>query len=143
MEVRQISVFLENKAGRLAAVTRLLGEQGINIRALSIADTTDFGILRMIVNDPERAERLLREAGYAVTTTGVLAVEIPDRPGGLASVLEVLERSGINIEYLYAFVEKASTDALVLIRVEDLRKAGEALTAAGVSVLPGRRVYAL
>lgn len=143
MEVRQISVFLENKAGRLAKVTRLLGEQGINIRALSIADTTDFGILRMIVNDPERAERLLKEAGFAVTTTGVLAVEIPDRPGGLADVLDVLERAGMNIEYLYAFVEKASPDALVLIRVESLPRAVEVLGAAGVSVLPGKRVYAL
>ncbi len=143
MEVRQISVFLENKAGRLAKVTRLLGEQGINIRALSIADTTDFGILRMIVNDPGRAEQLLRDAGFAVTTTGVLAVEVPDRPGGLAGVLEVLEQAGMNIEYAYAFVEKASPDALVLIRVEDLPKAVKVLTAAGVSVLPGKRVYAL
>lgn len=143
MEVRQISVFLENKAGRLAKVTRLLGEQGINIRALSIADTTDFGILRMIVNDPERAERLLRDAGFAVTTTGVLAVEIPDRPGGLAEILDVLEGAGMNIEYLYAFVNKVSPDALVMVRVEDLGRAAEALTAAGVSVLPGERVYAL
>ncbi|HHW15303.1 MAG TPA: ACT domain-containing protein [Firmicutes bacterium] len=143
MEVRQISVFLENKAGRLAKVTRLLGERGINIRALSLADTTDFGILRMIVNDPERAERLLKEEGFAVTTTGVLAVEVPDRPGGLADVLAVLERAGLNIEYLYAFVEKASADALVLIRVEQLAKAAEVLRAAGISVLPGERVYAL
>jgi hypothetical protein len=143
MEVRQISVFLENKAGRLAKVTRLLGEQGINIRALSIADTTDFGILRMIVNDPERAERLLRDAGFAVTTTGVLAVEVPDRPGGLADILDALEGAGMNIEYLYAFVEKASPDALVLIRVDDLVRAAEVLAAAGVSVLPGKRVYAL
>ena len=143
MEVRQISVFLENKAGRLAKVTRLLGERGINIRALSLADTTDFGILRMIVNDPERAERLLKEEGFAVTTTGVLAVEVPDRPGGLADVLAVLERAGLNIEYLYAFVEKASADALVLVRVEQLAKAAEVLRAAGISVLPGERVYAL
>jgi hypothetical protein len=143
MEVRQLSVFLENKQGRLAKVTRLLGEQGINIRALSIADTTDFGILRMIVDDPERAEQLLREAGFAVTTTGVLAVEVPDRPGGLAEVLAVLELAGMNIEYLYAFVEKASADALVLIRVEDLPKAAGVLTEAGISVLPGPRVYAL
>lgn len=143
MEVRQISVFLENKKGRLAKVTRLLGEQGINIRALSIADTTDFGILRMIVNDPEKAERLLKAAGFAVTTTGVLAVEIPDRPGGLADVLDILEQAGMNIEYLYAFVEKASTDALVLIRVEELAAAAEVLKGAGVSVLPGGKVYAL
>lgn len=143
MEVRQISVFLENKEGRLAKVTRLLGDHGINIRALSIADTTDFGILRMIVSEPERAERMLKEAGFAVTTTGVLAVEVPDRPGGLAGVLDILERAGMNIEYLYAFVEKASPDALVLIRVEDLRRAGEVLTAAGVSVLPGEKVYAV
>lgn len=143
MEVRQISVFLENKAGRLAKVTRLLGEHGINIRALSIADTTDFGILRMIVSDPEQAERMLKDAGFAVTTTGVLAVEVPDRPGGLAGVMDVLEQAGMNIEYLYAFVEKASPDALVLIRVEDLQGAAGVLTEAGISVLPGKRVYAV
>lgn len=143
MEVRQLSVFLENKAGRLAEVTRVLGEAGINIRALSIADTTDFGILRMIVGDPDRAEQLLKGAGFAVTTTGVLAVEVPDRPGGLAFVLEVLEREGHNIEYLYAFVEKASPDALVLIRVEDTARGASALAAAGISVLPGAKVYAL
>ncbi|MGE5507189.1 MAG: ACT domain-containing protein [Chitinophagales bacterium] len=143
MEVRQLSVFLENKAGRLAKVTRVLGEHGINIRALSIADTTDFGILRMIVGDPDRAERLLKAEGFAVTTTGVLAVEVPDRPGGLAEVLGVLEREGHNIEYIYAFVEKASSDALVLIRVEDTAGAAATLTEAGISVLPGTKVYAL
>lgn len=143
MKVKQLSVFLENKAGRLARVTRVLGETGINIRALSIADTTDFGILRLIVNDPEKAGKALKEAGFAVTETEVLAVEIPDRPGGLADVLDALDSGGVNIEYIYAFVEKVSPDALVLIRVEKADKAIELLTAAGISVLPGERVYAL
>lgn len=100
---KQISVFLENKAGRLAHVTRVLGEAGINIRALSIADTSDFGILRIIVNDPEKAYRILKEADFTVSETEVIAVQVPDSPGGLATVLEQMSDADLNIEYLYAF----------------------------------------
>lgn len=95
---KQISVFLENQAGRLSHVTRVLGDAGINIRALSIADTSDFGILRLIVNDPEKAYKILKEANFTVSATEVIAVQIPDSPGGLAAVLEQMEN--INIEYL-------------------------------------------
>ena len=102
MKVKQISVFLENKSGRLAEVTRTLGKHDINIRALSIADTTDFGILRLIVNKPADANRILREEGFMVSETEVIAVDVPDRPGGLADVLEMLGKVGVNIEYLYA-----------------------------------------
>ena len=143
MRVRQISVFLENKAGRLAEVTRALGEAGINIRALAIADTSDFGILRMIVDDPERGLEVLKGAGFAAREADVLAVEVPDRPGGLASVLRHLAEEGINVEYLYAFVEKSGDNAVVILRTEDLDKTVQVLEAAGVTVLPPGRVYRL
>ncbi|HOV42587.1 MAG TPA: ACT domain-containing protein, partial [Syntrophothermus lipocalidus] len=117
--VKQISVFLENKAGRLASVTRVLGDAGINIRALSIADTSDFGVLRLIVNDPDKAYRILKEAGFTVSQTDVVAVSVPDRPGGLAEILEVMAEADINIEYLYAFIGTTARNALVIFKVED------------------------
>lgn len=143
MPVKQISIFLENKAGRLAEVTGILGRENINIRALSIADTTDFGILRLIVNRPEEAGRVLRKEGFMVSETEVLAVEVPDRPGGLAGVLSILSEAGVNIEYLYAFIEKSSADALVIFRVENSSLAAEALQKRAVKVLSGEEVYAL
>ena len=143
VKVKQISVFLENKSGRLADVTRSLGMSNINIRALSIADTTDFGILRLIVNAPDEANKVLREQGFMVSETDVIAVEVPDRPGGLADVLETLELASINIEYLYAFVGQTSKEALVIFRVEDCDRAVEALAAKNISVLGGEEVYTL
>ncbi|WP_258360195.1 ACT domain-containing protein [Moorella sulfitireducens] len=143
MKIKQLSVFLENKSGRLAAVTRLLAEQGINIRALSIADTSDFGILRLIVNDPEQAYRALKEAGFTVSLTDVLGVEMPDRPGGLSNILSVLEEAGINIEYLYAFIGKGDNGALVIFRVEELDKAITILQQRGITVLEGEKIYRL
>jgi hypothetical protein len=143
VKVKQISVFLENKSGRLAEVTRTLGNRDINIRALSIADTTDFGILRLIVNKPEEANRYLREEGFMVSETEVIAVEVPDRPGGLADVLETLGRASINIEYLYAFVGQTSREALVIFRVEDCDGAMAALKAKDIRVVDGNEVYAL
>jgi len=143
MRVKQISVFLENKAGRLARVTKVLGENDINIRALAIADTTDFGILRLIVSDPDRAASVLRSEGFSVSGTDVIAVEVPDRPGGLANVMKVLDEKGINIEYLYAFVEKAADDAVVIFRVEAIDDAVSALEQAQVRVLPSDRVYSM
>src|SRR5690606_14671733 len=99
MRVKQISVFLENKSGRLHAVTELLAKHGINIRALSIAETSSFGILRLIVSDPDLAYKVLLEAGFTVSLTDVIGVEMPDEPGGLAKVTAVLDKAGINIEY--------------------------------------------
>ncbi|MEW5762983.1 MAG: ACT domain-containing protein [Bacillota bacterium] len=141
--VKQISVFLENKSGRLAAVSRILGANDINIRALCIADTSDFGILRLIVNDPERAHDVLKEAGFTVSATSVIAVQVPDRPGGLAEVLSVLEEAGLNIEYLYAFVTKISGQALVIFKVEDVDRAAELLRTNGIGVPRPEEVYAL
>lgn len=141
--VKQISVFLENKAGRLASVTRVLGNAGINIRALSIADTSDFGILRLIVNDPPRAYQILKESGYTVSETEVMAVRVPDSPGGLAGVLEVMAEAGINIEYLYAFIGTTSEDALVIFKVENVDEAAKFFIAKGIQFLEDKEVYAL
>lgn len=143
MRVEQISVFLENKSGRLAEVTDLLGRSGVNIRALTLADTTDFGILRLIVNDNEKALGSLKEAGFTVGKTEVLAVEIPDKPGGLSSILGRLSEEGINVEYMYAFIEKSGDNAVVIFRFDNLDQALELLQAEGVSVIPADKVYSL
>ncbi|NLF38350.1 ACT domain-containing protein [bacterium] len=135
MNVRQISVFLENAAGRLADACDLLGKNGINMRALSLADASDFGVLRMIVNDTDAALRLLKEHAYAAAATEVIAVEVPDTPGGLASILRLLRGEGVNIEYMYAFVEKKAAAAVVVIRVEAVDRAAGALGAANVRML--------
>lgn len=141
--VKQISLFLENKKGRLAYVCRVLGEANINIRALSIADTTDFGVLRLIVNDPDKAYRVLKEKGLVVSVTTVLATEVPDTPGGLAGILEKLEKAGIDVEYTYAFIGTTSKDALVIIRVENPEEAAAVMTKAGVRILRGEEIYSL
>jgi hypothetical protein len=143
LPVKQITVFLENKCGRLASVTRVIGDQGINIRAFSVADTTDFGILRLIVNEPDRAYEALRKANFTVRMTEVIAVQIPDRPGGLADVLDLMQEAGINIEYMYAFVAQVSGDALAVFRVENTRVAEQLMLGKGIKVLSGEEVYNL
>jgi hypothetical protein len=143
MKVKQISVFLENKSGRLAEVTRTLGNNEINIRALSIADTTDFGILRLIVNKPEMANKVLKNEGFMVSETEVIALEVPDRPGGLADILSELGDAGINIEYLYAFIGRSAHNALVVFRVEDCDGAIDAMQKRNIKVLGGEEVYTL
>jgi hypothetical protein len=143
MLVKQISVFLENKSGRLADVTKVLASHNIDISALSIADTTNFGILRLIVNKPEEAETILKENEFTVSCTDVIAIAVADEPGGLAVALDVLERESFGIEYMYAFVGKATDEALVLLRVEDPYKAIEILTKNNIKVLPSDVVYKL
>ncbi len=143
MKIKQVSVFLENKSGRLAAVTDKLSRHNINIRALSIADTSDFGILRLIVNQPEEAYQVLKEEGFTASMTEVIGVAMPDEPGGLANVLEILKERGVNIEYLYAFVGSACDDALVIFRVENIDDAIEVLQQKGVNILTGKEVYSL
>lgn len=140
---KQISVFLENKAGRLSHVTRVLGEAGINIRALSIADTSDFGILRIIVNDPDKAYQILRESGFTVSETEVIAVQVPDSPGGLATVLEQMTAENLNIEYLYAFLGTTQDDALVIFKVEDINRARSIFTQKGIKFLDEKALYQL
>ncbi len=141
--VKQISIFLENKCGRLVDVTRTLGRYNINIRALTIADTSDFGILRLIVDQPDKAVEVLKSEGFMASETEVIAIEVPDQPGGLARVLEYLEEAGINIEYLYSFVEKPEEDALILMRVENIARAVEVFRVNNVKVLEGERLYLL
>lgn len=141
--VKQISIFLENKCGRMIGVSEALGEAGINVRALSIADTSDFGILRLIVDQPDKACAVLREKGFMASVTEVIAVEVPDVPGGLATVLSPLESAGINIEYLYAFVQKRTADALILMRVENIPAALQVLQDQGIPVISSERIYDL
>jgi hypothetical protein len=141
MKVEQISIFLENKPGALESVTRLLKDAEINIRSLSLADTSDFGILRLIVNDTNKALRVLNDNGLRVSRTSVVAVEVPDRPGGLHSILAVLAQQGINVEYLYAFIEKSGENAVIIFRFDSLDDAVDVLLKNGFTVLPGERLY--
>jgi hypothetical protein len=141
MKVEQISIFLENKPGALESVTKLLKDAEINIRSLSLADTSDFGILRLIVNDTNKALRVLNDNGLRVSRTSVVAVEVPDRPGGLHSILAVLAQHGINVEYLYAFIEKSGENAVIIFRFDSLDDAVDVLLKNGFTVLPGERLY--
>jgi hypothetical protein len=143
MKVRQISIFLENRSGRLASVLKEVGRAGVNIRALSLADTSDFGILRLIVDDVDRCVKALRDTGHTVSTTEVLAVEVPDRPGGLAEILDVLSAANLNVEYMYAFVSRATEKALVVFRFEQVDAAIAALQKAGISIVEAETVYTL
>ena len=143
MIVEQISIFIENKSGRLAEITRVLGEAGINIRALSLADTSDFGILRLIVNDGAKAATVLKENGFTVSKTEVVAVEVPDRPGGLSAILQALDREAINVEYMYAFVERCGGNAVIIFRFDETDKAIATLKAQNFSILDGSRLYNL
>lgn len=143
MRVEQISIFLENKAGRLAEVTQVLSDAGVNIRALSLADTSDFGILRLIVDDNDRAKAALKEKGFTVGKTDVVAVEVDDRPGGLGRILSILSKEGINVEYMYAFVQHSGKDAVIIFRFDDIDAAVKLLTENGVKVIQGKTVYTL
>ena len=141
MKVEQISIFLENKPGALESVMRLLKDADINIRSLSLADTSDFGILRLIVNDTNKALKVLNDNGLRVSRTSVVAVEVPDRPGGLHSILAVLAQHGINVEYLYAFIEKSGENAVIIFRFDSPDDAVDVLLKNGFTVLPGERLY--
>ena len=134
MKVEQITIFLENQSGRLADVASILAAAGVNIRALSLADSADFGILRLIVHDTEKASQVLKAEGFTVAKTEVVGVQVPDRPGGLASVLQVLEAHGLSVEYMYAFSMRAGGDAVMVFRFDDMDRALAVLQAAGVSV---------
>lgn len=135
MKVKQISVFIENRSGRLREVTDVLGKNSINIRALSLADTSDYGILRLIVDRPASAVGILKTAGFTLSETDVIAVEVCDKPGGLAEVLDVLGDAGINVEYMYAFVEKSSNNAVMIFRIEDVDSAIETLKNKNITML--------
>jgi hypothetical protein len=143
MKVEQLAVFLENKSGRLAAITKILSDSGINIRALSVADTADFGILRIIVDQTDKAKQVLKDAGFTVGLTDVVAVEVADKPGGLSEVLAVLNQVEINVEYMYAFVEKSGQNAVIIFRFDDADTAIEVLQNADIKILSGDEVRAI
>ena len=135
MTAKQISIFLENKPGQLREFTKLLEEHGINMHALSVADARDFGILRIIVDDSYKTACVLKEAGYVCSITPVLAIEIPDRPGSLVRVLDILAENEVNLEYTYAFTSKKEGFAYMILRVENSDKAVDVLGAAGVKLI--------
>ena len=135
MRIRQISIFLENKPGQLSAICRDLADAGINIATLSLADTADFGIVRMIVDDHEKAKDVLAEKGHVVNVREVIAVCVPDRPGGMAEVMQVLDKAGANIEYSYAFAFHRGEKAVLVFRFDDNNKAESALKTAGYTTL--------
>lgn len=141
MTVKQLSIFVENKPGRLATVTDILAKGAIDIRALSVADTTDYGILRLIVSDPVKACELLRDADYTVKLTDVIVVELDDKVGALAKTLSLLDERGISVEYLYAFIGRDKGKAFIIIRVEDNKKAVEILVNNGYSVAGEQDIY--
>lgn len=135
MKTEQISVFLENRTGRLAEVTHALAEAGINIRALSLADTTDFGILRMIVCSSEKAKATLKAKGFTIGRTAVIPVEIPNAPGGLDTLLQTVSDSGINVEYMYPLVQGSGPRAVMVFRFDKTDKAVEVLNSKGFSII--------
>lgn len=143
MKVDQLSIFLENRAGRLAEVTKILSDNQINIRALSLADTSDFGILRLIVSDFEKARGVLKEQGFTVGRTSVVAVEVPDTPGGLHNLLETLGKDNVNVEYMYAFVQQSGKNAVIIFRFDRTDQAIEILNREGVPIIPGKELYGL
>jgi hypothetical protein len=143
MLVEQIAVFLENKSGRLAEITAVLAENNINIRALSVADTADFGILRLIVDNVEMAKSVLKENGFTVGKTNVIAVEVEDKTGGLAKVLKCLTDDNINIEYMYAFVNKTGENAVLIFRFEKMEEAIATLQKGGFTILSREQICAL
>ena len=143
MTIKQISIFVENKPGKLSAVTKLLSESNIDIRALSIADTKDFGILRLIVNKPDEAKVLLREIGVIVKIADVVAVPMEDTPGGLSKILSVFAKSNMNVDYMYAFVGAASGKALMVVKVSDAVLAEKALDDAGIPHAEAKDIYRL
>lgn len=140
MKSEQLSVFLENRAGRLAEVTRTLAEAGVNIRALSLADTSDFGILRLIVCNHEKAQMVLKEKGFTLGRTHVVAVEVPDQPGGLDAILQLMSVNNINVEYMYAFAQNATDNAVMIFRFDKTDAAIDLLQQNNFSILPPQRL---
>ncbi|MCK5676248.1 MAG: ACT domain-containing protein [Verrucomicrobia bacterium] len=141
MKLKQLSVFLENKPGRLRELCALLAENGVNIITLSLADTEQFGILRLIVKDYDKAKALLEEKGFVAKLSDVIAVEVKDEPGGLSEILKIEEASGISVEYMYAFTIKSGENAVLLFCFDEMDKAVTALQSAGLNVLESVELY--
>ena len=133
-EIKQISLFVENKPGRMAKVSKTLSDAGVNIRAMTIAEAGDFGVIRMVVDNPEKGYKVLHDNGFTVSTTDVLAVEMKDTPGGLYEIVDTLGSNKINVDYAYAFVTAKAQRAMLILRVDDIVKAKQALTAKAVKI---------
>jgi hypothetical protein len=143
MKITQISVFLENRKGRLYDVCNVLGKNGINIRALTIAETESFGVLRIVVDKSDLAINILKKNGFVANLTDVVAIEVGDKPGGLAAVLKIFADNDVNGEYMYGFVEKFSDNALLVFRFEDVEKAQKILTEKGVKIVTRKEIEGL
>jgi len=141
MKIQQLSIFLENKPGRLSSVCSALAQAGINLTTLSLADTHQFGILRLIIREWQQAKQLLEECGYAVKVSDVLAMEVADRPGGLANVLNIIENDGISVEYMYAFTIRKKENAILVFRFDQMDKAIEVLQSSGISLVPATSIF--
>ena len=140
-KMKQFSIFVENKQGKMAELTRLIADAGIDLRTLSLADTRDFGILRIIVNKPAETEALLRENGWTFKVTSVIGVKVPDCPGGVATVLEALNEANVNVEYMYAFVNRTPGRADTVICVDDEKAAFKILHSKGIELLTEKEAY--
>lgn len=143
MKVKQLEIFLENKSGRLADISHTLAENAINIRALSLANTADSGILRLVVNDTTKAQQVLTEHGFTVVLTEVLAVEVPDKPGALDCILQIIRKAGLKVEYMYAFSKKSGESGMLLFRFDDQDAAAAVFRKAGCRLLSDDEVHAL
>ncbi|MDG4475004.1 ACT domain-containing protein [Thiovibrio frasassiensis] len=143
MKVKQLEIFLKNNPGRLADISHTLAENAINIRALSVADTADSGILRLVVNDTTKAQQVLQENGFTVALTDVLAVEVPDKPGTLDCILQVARKGGLNVEYMYAFSKKSGESGMLLFRFDDQDAAVALFQKAGCRLLSDDEIHSL
>jgi hypothetical protein len=143
MKIPQLSIFMENRSGRLAKITTTIGQAGINIRAMSLADTSDFGILRLIVTDVEKARDALKDQGFTVKVSDVIAAAIPDIPGALGNLLTIIEHAGLNVEYMYVVAEKHMDEAILILRFDDLDKAIDVLLENDIAVVDEKRVLSV
>ena len=143
MQVDQVSVFLENKAGRLSEVTGILAESGVNIRALALADTSDFGVLRLILDDNDKAMSVLKENGFTVRKTEVIAAEVQDAPGGLHQILDTLRTAGINVEYMYAYVRHTGENAVMIFRFDNVPAAIAVMQNHHIKIIDGVQLYGM
>ena len=141
MSVKQISIFIENQPGKLAEATRFIADNGINLRALSIADTREFGILRIICDEPEVSAEKLKKGGYVTNVAEVIAVGIKDAPGSMATILEIIAKAGVSVEYTYAFLATRINGAFMIFRVDDNAKATEALAAEGIKMVSQSEMF--
>ena len=143
MQIQQLSIFVENKSGRLAEITETLAAANVDIRAISVADTSDFGLLRLIVDRPQEAVEALKKANLTVSLTSVIAVGINDKPGEFAKAMRVLADNHISVEYMYAFISRDKGKAYVILRVEDSEKATKALSENGIALLNAEEIYGM